>query len=120
MAPRPVSVVGPTELPPPLPHTQADLGVGGQLRERELGPRDHVTCYVIAQPGHVTILGRRGGDPPRHRSSDTSVIGGEMRAWSTIALFRGRKVNTTGIRTFLVRKRGRPSIALALGFLLIP
>ena len=36
-------------------------GWGGHVRERELGPRDHVTCYFIAQPCHVTISGRRGG-----------------------------------------------------------
>ena len=78
MAPRPVSVAGPMELPPP--HTQAVLGVGGQLRERELGPRDHVTCHVIARPSHVTIPGRRGGgDASRHRSHDTSFIRGELR-----------------------------------------
>ena len=45
------------------PHTQADLGVGGNVRERELDPRDHVTCYVIAWPGHMTIPRRRGGGP---------------------------------------------------------
>ena len=32
---------------------------------------------------------------------------------------KGREANNTGIRTFLVRKRGRPSVALALGFSLI-
>ena len=47
----------------PSPHTQADLGVGGHVRERELGPRDHVTCYIIAQPSHVTIPRQRGGGP---------------------------------------------------------
>ena len=71
MAPRPRHTTGPTETPPP--HTQADLGVGGRVRERELGPRDHVTCYVIARPCHVTISGRRGGGP-------TSISGREMRA----------------------------------------
>jgi len=61
MAPRPVSVAGPMELLPP--HTQADLGMGGQLMGRELGPRDHVTCHMIAWPSHVTIPGQRGGGP---------------------------------------------------------
>ena len=76
---RTVTYSGPTETPPP--HTQADLGVGGHVRERELGPRDHMTCYVIARPCHVTIPGRRGrGDPPCHRSRDTSFIGGELCA----------------------------------------
>ena len=75
---RAVTYSGPTETPPP--HTQAELGVGGHIRERKLGPRDNVTCYVIAQPCHVTIFGWRGGDPLRHRSHDTSLIGGEMRA----------------------------------------
>ena len=78
MAPRPVCVAGPMETPPP--HIQADLGVGGCVRERELGPRNHVTSYVIARPCHVNVSGRRGGDPPRHRSRDTSLIGEEMRA----------------------------------------
>ena len=50
---------------PSPPHTQADLRVGGRIRESELGPRDHVTCYVIAQPCHVTIPGRRGGGTHR-------------------------------------------------------
>ena len=54
---------GPTETPPP--HRQADLGVGGHVREEELSPRDHVTCYVIARPGYVTIPGRRGGGTHR-------------------------------------------------------
>ena len=49
--------------PSPPRHTQADLGVGGHVRERELSPRDHVTCYVIARPCHVTISGRSGGGP---------------------------------------------------------
>jgi len=74
---RAVTYGGPTETPPP--HTQADLGVGGRVRERELGTRDHVTCYVITRPCHVTIPGRRGGDPLRHRSRDTSFIGRELR-----------------------------------------
>ena len=43
------------------PHTQADLGVGGHVRERALSPRDHVTKYVIAWPCHVTISRRRWG-----------------------------------------------------------
>ena len=61
------------------PHTQADLGVGGRVRERELCPRDHMTCYVIVRPCHVTIPGQReGGDPQRHRSRDTSFIGEEL------------------------------------------
>ena len=63
----------------PSPHTQADLGVGGHVRERELGPRDHMTCYVITRPCHVTIPGRRGGDPLRHRSRDTIFISRELR-----------------------------------------
>ena len=48
--------------PSPL-HTQAHLGVGGRIRERELGPRDHVTSYVIVRPCHVTVSGQRGGGP---------------------------------------------------------
>ena len=47
----------------PYPPYYADLGVGGQLRERELGPCDHMTCRVITRPGHVTIPGRRGAGP---------------------------------------------------------
>ena len=75
----------------PPPHTQADLGVGGQLRERELGPHDHMTCHVIAWPGHETIPGRRGGgDPPHHRSRDTSFIGGEMHALGLIGPMPGK------------------------------
>ena len=38
-----------------------------------------------------------------------------MCAWSTLTLCRGREVNSTGIRSFFMRKRGRPSVALALG-----
>ena len=37
--------------------------VGGHVRERELGSRDHVTYYTITRPCHVTISGRRGGGP---------------------------------------------------------
>ena len=48
---------------PSPPNTQADLGVGGHVRERELGQRDHVTCYVIAWACHVTIPGQREGGP---------------------------------------------------------
>ena len=67
----------------------------------------------------MTIPGHRGGgDPPRHRSCDTSQISGEMCALGLLSPY-AREVNTTGIRIFLVRKRGRPSVALALGFLLI-
>ena len=87
MAPRPRHTAGPTETPPP--HTQADLGVGGHVRERELGVRDHVTCYVIGPPCHVTISGRRGGDPPHHRSHDTSVIGGDMHALDLLLPYAG-------------------------------
>jgi len=57
----------------PPPHTQADLGVGGRVRERDSG-------YIIARPRHVTVSGRRwGGDPPHHRSRDTSFISRELR-----------------------------------------
>jgi len=63
MAPGPRHTAGSTETPPP--HTQADLGVGGYIRMRELGPCDHVTSYVIARPGHVTIPGRRRGGTHR-------------------------------------------------------
>ena len=47
----------------PSPHTQADLGVGGRVREGELSPLNHVTNYVITLPCHVTVSGRRGGGP---------------------------------------------------------
>ena len=88
MAPGPRHTAGPTETPPP--HTQAELGVGGHIRERELGLRDHVTCYVMARPGHVTIPKQRGeGDSPRHRSRDTSVIGREMRALGLLLPYAG-------------------------------
>ena len=72
----------------PSPHTQADLGVGGRVRERELGPRDQVT-YVIERPCHVTISGQRGGGPLRHRSCDTSFIGGELRTLGLLDLMPG-------------------------------
>ena len=49
----------------PSPPYKADLGVGGHVRERELGPRNHVTSYVIARPCHVTISVRRGGGTHR-------------------------------------------------------
>ena len=42
-----------------------------------------------------------------------------MHALGLLLPYVGEGKNTTGIRTFLVRKRGRPSVALALGFLLI-
>ena len=107
MAPGPRHTAGPTETPPP--HTQADLGVGGPVRERELGPRDHLTSYVTSQPCHVTVYGRRGGGThKRHRRRDA-------RARSTLALCRDLTVNTHGLRTFFMRKHGRPSVALALG-----
>ena len=44
----------------PLPPYIGRSG-GGRVRERELGPRDHVTSYVILRPCHVTISGQRGG-----------------------------------------------------------
>jgi len=50
--------------------------VGGHVRERELGPRNHVTCYVIAWPGHVTIPGGEGGGTHRvigHVTQDRSA-----------------------------------------------
>ena len=76
------------------PHTQADLGVGGQLRERELG--------------HVTIPGQRGGDSPRHRSRDTSFIGGVMLALSLIGPMPGKGSKySTGKRTFFAYVHGR-------------
>ena len=74
MAPGPRHTAGPTETPPPLYTGRS--GGGGRIRERELSPRDHMTCYVITRPCHP---GGEGGDPPRHRSRDTRKIGGEMR-----------------------------------------
>jgi hypothetical protein len=48
----------------PSPQYTGRPGGGGTLeRERELCPRDHVTSYVIAWPGHVTKTGWRGGGP---------------------------------------------------------
>ena len=98
----------------PSPPYTGRSGGGGRVRERELGPRDHVTCYVIAWPCHVTVSGRRegGGTHKRHRLRDE-------RARSTLALCRDLTVNTHGLRTFFMRKHGRPSVAHALGFLLI-
>jgi len=50
---------------PSPPYTGRSGGGGTHKRERELGPRNHVTCYVIARPCHMTISGRReGGGPP--------------------------------------------------------
>ena len=100
-------MAGPTENPPP--HTQADLGVGGRVRERELRPRDHVTSYVITRPCHVTVSRQRGGDPPRHRSRDTNFIGEEMRALGLIGPMpgKGSKYCNTGIRTFLAYMHSR-------------
>ena len=49
--------------PSPTIHRQT-MGVGEAL-ERELSPRDHVTCYVIARPCNVMIPRRRGGGTHR-------------------------------------------------------
>ena len=85
------SMCGRTHGDPSPPYTGRSGGVGGRVRERELGPSDHVTCYVIARPYHVTIPGRRGGgDPPHHRSRDIRHIGGVMRALSLIGPLPGK------------------------------
>jgi len=74
---RAVTYGGPTEIPPP--HTQANLGVGGQLmRKRTRAARQY--------PG-----GEVGGeDPSHHRSRDTSFIGGEMRTLGLIGPMLGK------------------------------
>ena len=61
---------------------------------------------------HDRIRAERGGTHKRHQ-------GRIARAWSTLALCRDLTVNTHGLRTFFMRKHGRPSIAHALGFSLI-
>ena len=89
MAPRPRHTAGPTETLPP--HTQAELGVGGHVRERELSPRNHLTCYVLACHSHVTIPGQRGEGTHRVIGHfDTSVICGEMHSLDLLLPYAGK------------------------------
>ena len=83
--------------------------MGGHVRERELGPHNHVTKFVIVRPGHVTIPGRRGGGaPPRPRSRDTRQIGGEMRALSLLGPMQ--RLNSKSTRNMhLLRVHARQS-----------
>ena len=77
------------------------------VRKRELGPRDHVTCYVIARPGHVTIPGRRGGGPTAW-SCDTRQIGGEMGALSLLGPMPQLDSKYTWIRVHAWQAHIRP------------
>ena len=72
---------GPWRPLPPI-HRQIDLGVGGHVRERELGPRDHMTCYVMARPGHVITSGPRGGGTHRVIGHVTQASSAESCAHS--------------------------------------
>jgi hypothetical protein len=69
---------------PSPPHTQADLGVGGRVRERTRSERSRDLLRHRAALSHDDTWAERGGDPPRHRSRDTSFIGGELRALSLV------------------------------------
>ena len=101
----------------PSPQYTGRSGGGGRRkRERTWSARSRDLLCHRAALSLDELRAERGGT---HR-----VIGHVTQAssWrdacarSTLALCRGREVNTTGIRTFLVRKRGRPNVALALVF----
>ena len=101
------------------PHIQAELGVGGHVRERELGLRNHVTCYVIARPCHVTISSGEGGGTHcviGHVTQASSVEGCTRSVYYYPMPGKGRKYHRN--RHLPSVKRGSPSIALALGFCL--
>ena len=79
MAPGPRLTGGSTEAPPP-PNTGRS-GVGGtRKRERTRSPQPRDLLRHRAALSHDHIRAERGGDPLRHRSCDTSFIGGELRA----------------------------------------
>ena len=99
---------------PSPPYTGRSGGRGTCNRERTQSSRSRDLIRHCAALSRDHIRAERGGDPPRRRSCDTSFIGGELRALSLVGPMP--RLNTHGIRTFLVRKRGRPSVALASGF----
>ena len=115
MALGPRHTAGPTETPPP-PYTGRSGGGGTRKRERTRSARSHDQLCHPAALSRDRIRAERGGTHKRHRRSDA-------RARSILAICRDLTVNTHGLRTFFMRKHGRPSVALALGmrsfFLLI-
>jgi len=117
MAPRRRHTAGPTETPTP-PYTGRAGGTRKREKTRCAGSRDLLHHRAARSRDHIRA--ERGGDPPCHRSSDISVIGGEMRALGLLLPYAGeRDINTLRIRTFLVRNHSRPSVAIMLIFLLI-
>ena len=99
------------ETPPP-PYTGRPGGGGTVDRERTRSARSCDLLRHCAALSRDLIRVERGGTHKRHRRSDA-------RARSTLALCRDLTVNTHRLRTFFMRKQGRPSVAHALGFLLL-
>ena len=58
----------------------------------------------------------RGGDPLHHRSCDITHIGGILCALGQWWACRISSLYKHGIRTFFVRKRARPGVALGTRF----
>ena len=66
---------------PSPPYTGRSGGGGTRKRERTRSAqsRDLLRHRAALSRDHIWVE-RGGGDPPRHMSRDTSVIGGEMHA----------------------------------------
>jgi len=97
---------------PSPPYTGRSWGGGTRKRERTRSARSRDLLHHPPAWSRDNTRAERGGDTPRHRSRDTSFIGGELRAL-------GLTVNTNGIRTFLVYMHGRPIYGHDNPFLLI-
>ena len=95
------------------PHTQADLGVGGCVRERELQLHHH------AARSRDQNRAERGGDPPRHRSCDTRQIGRDMRALGLVGPMPRLNSKYTRNPQLIEYIHGRPIYGHDDGFLLI-
>ena len=119
MAPGPRHTAGPTETPPP-PYTGRAGGGGTRKRERTRSARsrDLLRHRAALSCDHIQ---RRGGGTHRvigHVTQASSVEGCTRSVYYYPMPGKGRKYHRN-THLSIVRKRGRPSDALALGFLLI-
>ena len=88
MAPGPRHTAGPTETPPP-PYTGRAGGGGTRKRERTRSARSRDLLRHRAALSCDHIQRRGGGDPLRHRSCDTSLIGGGMHSLGLLLPYAG-------------------------------